>query len=452
MGQKLRPMSISTTTRKAGPFTGNGVTVSFPFAFKVFAAADVLVVRGELAASADSPLTLGTHYSVTLNSDQDTNPGGTVNWIGTPLSSAFTLTIGSKVASTQPATFTNLGRFYPRVLNDTLDRLTIVVQQLAEEVSRSVKVGFSGLVSPDELVSTITTAASTATAGATSAAASAGAALDAVTDAQDAITAANAAIAGALQKSGGTMTGALTLAGDADAPLKAVPKQQLDARSTGRLIAIRKFTAAESGASYTKSTGTRAIYIKQCAGGGGGGGSYATGGSQYSLGCSAGAGSYAEGWFDSGFDGAVLTIGSGGVAGTAAGNGGNGGTTSFGSLLSCPGGVGGIANGVVGSGGNWHQLGGAGGSIPTGPALLALPGGAAEPVWTAGSLGFRGRSGASPLGTSIAGNPSTGNGIDATVAANGYGVGGMGAFSGPSDVARVGGKGSEGVIFVYEFT
>lgn len=438
-------MSISTTTRKAGPFTGNGVTVSFPFAFKVFAAADVLVVRGEIATSADAPLTLGTHYSVTLNSDQDTNPGGTVNWIGTPLSAAFTLTIGSKVTSTQPATFTNLGRFYPRVLNDALDRLTIVVQQLAEEVSRSVKVGFSGLVSPDVLVSTITTAASTATAGAASAAASAGAALDAVTDAQ-------AAIAGAVQADGSVaMTAELTLAGNAAGALGAVPKQQLDAQSTGRLIAIRKFTAAESGSSYTKSLGTRAIYIKQCGAGGGGGGSYATGGSQYSLGCSAGAGSYAEGWFASGFDGAVLTIGSGGVAGTAAGNGGNGGATSFGSLLSCPGGVGGIANGVVGSGGNWHQLGGAGGSIPTGTALLALPGDAAEPVWTAGSLGFRGRSGASPLGTSIASKPSTGDGIDATVAANGYGVGGMGAFSGPNDAARVGGKGSDGVIFVYEF-
>lgn len=226
-------MSISTTTRKAGPFTGNGVTVSFPFAFKVFAAADVLVVRGEIATSADTQMTLGTHYSVTLNSDQDTNPGGTVNWIGTPLSSAFTLTIGSKVASTQPATFTNLGRFYPRVLNDALDRLTIVVQQLAEEVSRSVKVGFSGLVSPDQLVSTITTAASTATAGAASAADSAEAAFTAVADAQDAITAANAAIAGAVQADGSVaMTAELELAGDAAGALGAVPKQQAESIAT----------------------------------------------------------------------------------------------------------------------------------------------------------------------------------------------------------------------------
>jgi|GEM_PF-1283738 len=222
-------MSISTTSRKAGPFTGNGVTVSFPFAFKVFAAADVLVVRGEIATSAEVELTLGTHYTVTLNSNQDSSPGGTVNWIGTPLSSAFTLTLGSKVASTQPANFTNLGRFYPRVLNDALDRLTIVVQQLAEEVSRSVKVGFSGLVSPDELVDTITTAASTAATAAGEAAGSAEAAFLAVADAQDAVAAANAAIVGAVQKDGSVaMTGALVLPGNAVNALEAVPKQQAE--------------------------------------------------------------------------------------------------------------------------------------------------------------------------------------------------------------------------------
>jgi len=228
-------MSISTTTRKAGPFTGNGVTVAFPFTFKVFAVDDVKVVRGEIATAAELELTRGTHYSVTLNSNQDTNPGGTVNWIGTPLSSAFTLVIGSKVASTQPANFTNLGRFYPRVLNDALDRVTIVVQQLAEEVSRSVKVGFSGLVSPDELVNTITTAASTAASSAADAAAAASVAEGLVDAAQDAIDTANAASAGALQRSGGTMTGALVLPGDAASALHAVPKQQLDAVAAARM-------------------------------------------------------------------------------------------------------------------------------------------------------------------------------------------------------------------------
>lgn len=250
-------MSISTTTRKAGPFTGNGATASFPFTFKVFAAADLLVVRGEIATSAEVELTLGTHYSVTLNSNQDTTPGGSVNWIGTPLSSAFTLTIGSKVAMTQPASFTNLGRFYPRALNDALDRLTIVVQQLGEQVGRSVKVGFSGLVSPDELVNTITTAASTAAAAATDAAAAATTAVGLVDDAQVAIDAANAASAGALQKSGGTMTGALVLPGNAVNPLEAVPKQQAEAiASAAAASAVADRMRVSLAASQPTTSGT----------------------------------------------------------------------------------------------------------------------------------------------------------------------------------------------------
>lgn len=248
-------MSISTTTRKAGPFTGNGVQVSFPFAFKVFAVDDVLVVRGEIATTVEATLTRGVHYNVTLNTNQDTNPGGTVNWIGTPLSSAYTLVIGSKVASTQPANFTNLGRFYPRVINDALDRLTILVQQLAEEVSRSVKVGFSGLISPDELVNTITTAASTAAGAAADAAAAAGVAGGLVDAAQAAIDAANAASAGALQRSGGTMTGALTLAGNASANLQAVPKQQAESIAAQALADAEGYTDAAQTATEAKLFG-----------------------------------------------------------------------------------------------------------------------------------------------------------------------------------------------------
>ena len=38
-------MTISSTTRKAGPFDGNGVTTSFPFTFKVFNTSDITIVR-----------------------------------------------------------------------------------------------------------------------------------------------------------------------------------------------------------------------------------------------------------------------------------------------------------------------------------------------------------------------------------------------------------------------
>ncbi|KAH1282125.1 hypothetical protein KXX11_003928, partial [Aspergillus fumigatus] len=71
-------MSIASTTRKAGPFTGNSVTTAFPFNFKVFAASDLLVVQTDLSA-VETTLTLTTNYTVSLNANQDSNPGGTIN-------------------------------------------------------------------------------------------------------------------------------------------------------------------------------------------------------------------------------------------------------------------------------------------------------------------------------------------------------------------------------------
>lgn len=134
-------MSISSNNRKAGPYTCNGSTVSFPFSFKVFAAADVRVVLTD-PNGLESDLTLGTNYSVSLAADQDTSPGGAITTTATYTVGYF-ITLTSKLQYLQPVTLTNQGGFYPRVVNDALDRLTILVQQLAEAVARSLKTAIS---------------------------------------------------------------------------------------------------------------------------------------------------------------------------------------------------------------------------------------------------------------------------------------------------------------------
>jgi hypothetical protein len=130
-------MTISSQTRQAGPFTGNGATTAFPFAFKVFTAADLVVVRTDLSG-VDSTLVLGTDYSVALNADQNANPGGTIT-LPVALASGFKLTATSGLANLQPTDLTNQGGFYPAVINNALDRLTILVQQLANGLARSLK-------------------------------------------------------------------------------------------------------------------------------------------------------------------------------------------------------------------------------------------------------------------------------------------------------------------------
>lgn len=128
-------MSISSTTRKAGPFTGNDSTTVFPFAFKVFQAADLRVVQ--LEDGEEDDLTLDSDYTVALNADQDASPGGNVT-LSDALATGTTLVITSDIDALQPMELTNAGGFFPRVLNDSADRQVILVQQLGEKVSRTV--------------------------------------------------------------------------------------------------------------------------------------------------------------------------------------------------------------------------------------------------------------------------------------------------------------------------
>lgn len=120
-------MTISTSTRTAGPFTGTGALVSYPFVFKVFQTSDVLVLQTDTAL-VQTTLALGANYTVILNSDQNTSPGGTVTPL-TALPAGYLLNISSAVSSTQPASLTNAGGFFPKTIEDALDRLTILLQQ-----------------------------------------------------------------------------------------------------------------------------------------------------------------------------------------------------------------------------------------------------------------------------------------------------------------------------------
>ncbi|WP_232439443.1 hypothetical protein [Burkholderia ubonensis] len=127
-------------------------------------------------------------------------------------------------------------------------------------------------------------------------------------------------------------------------------------QAIGRLLNVRVFTSSQT---YNPTPGTTSIVVEMCGGGGGSGGSVATNASQ-SCATSAGShGSYAKARYTSNFSGLLVTIGSGGVAGGTSGKGGDGGTSSFGSLLTCPGG-----------GGAWS-------SAPTGGTITSSTGAAA---------------------------------------------------------------------------
>ena len=132
--------TVSTETRKAGPYAGNGVATSFAFAFKVFAKSD-LVITTATSAGVETIRVLDSDYSVSLNSNQDSNPGGTVTYpiSGSPLVAGNTLTIDSGVPRTQGVDLLTGGPFLPNVIENALDRSVILSQQVQRDLDRTIK-------------------------------------------------------------------------------------------------------------------------------------------------------------------------------------------------------------------------------------------------------------------------------------------------------------------------
>lgn len=147
-------MTISTESRKAGPYIGDGAQTQFPFAFKVFKEADIRVVVADTSTGHERELVLGRDYKVYLQTNQNTVPGGNVA-LSAPLDHSCKLVLLSRVPYLQPVEITNQGAFYPSVINNGLDRATIQIQQLAEIQARTLTypatiTGFNPQLPPPE--------------------------------------------------------------------------------------------------------------------------------------------------------------------------------------------------------------------------------------------------------------------------------------------------------------
>jgi hypothetical protein len=119
--------------------------------------------------------------------------------------------------------------------------------------------------------------------------------------------------------------------------------------NTGRLVAIRSLLTAGT-FTYFALAGTTFIVVTVVGGGGSGAGAGGSSGF-YAVGSGGASGSVAVSLLRAGFSGVTVVVGKGGAP-FAGGNGNAGGTSSFGSLLSAPGGGGGLTEaaptGVVG--------------------------------------------------------------------------------------------------------
>ena len=191
-------MAVNDIPRRAGPFTGNGVTTVFPFTFKVLAAEDVRVAVREDGTLAFVDLDPSTYTVAGAGEDE----GGSVT-LGAPLPSGDTLVILGDASYDQPLTLFNQGAYFAEDVMRALDRNTVLSQQLKEQVDRAVlspvdtetSAGFTEqlFTARDEAVAS----ASAASTSEDNAAASEGAAAGSASDANTAKEAAEAVIASA---------------------------------------------------------------------------------------------------------------------------------------------------------------------------------------------------------------------------------------------------------------
>lgn len=211
----------------------------------------------------------------------------------------------------------------------------------------------------------------------------------------------------------------------------------------GNLIAVRVFTATGT---YTPTAGTKFIVVEVQGGGGGGGGSSATGAGQLSGGVGGNSGSYAKSRITTAFSGVTITVGAAGAAGAVGAAGGLGGQSSFGALVTAPGGAGGASIAantppIIGSPSVNSSIA-SGGSISNHSSGYATPALLVSLVSAMPGSGACSLFGSGPVGS---GAPGGGGG-----AAN-YGCGGAGALTGASGSGFTGGAGAAGVVIVHEY-
>ncbi|HGH4637342.1 TPA: right-handed parallel beta-helix repeat-containing protein [Enterobacter bugandensis] len=117
-------MTVSTVVDH-NDYTGNGVTTSFPYTFRIFKKTDLTVSVINLDETI-SVLVLDTDYTVTNAGGYN---GGNV-LLTSPLASGWQISIARDLEPTQETDLRNQGKFFAEVHEDAFDKLTMLIQQV----------------------------------------------------------------------------------------------------------------------------------------------------------------------------------------------------------------------------------------------------------------------------------------------------------------------------------
>ncbi|EPE2947611.1 hypothetical protein ACSHM6_000515 [Escherichia coli] len=116
-------MTISTEVDH-NEYTGNGVTTSFPYTFRIFKKSDLVVQVVDLDENI-AVLALDTDYTVTGAGGYN---GGNVI-LSKALANGYKISISRELPVTQETDLRNQGKFFAEVHEDAFDKLTMLIQQ-----------------------------------------------------------------------------------------------------------------------------------------------------------------------------------------------------------------------------------------------------------------------------------------------------------------------------------
>lgn len=139
-------MTIETTAIKAVA-QGNGATTVWPFAFLIPADSDLVLTLVDIASGNETVISPVNYTTTGIGNEA----GGTVTYplSGSPLSSATSIVIERRLPLTQETDLLNQGAVYPQAIEDALDYLTMVAQQLQDQIDRAIVFSVADTVEVD---------------------------------------------------------------------------------------------------------------------------------------------------------------------------------------------------------------------------------------------------------------------------------------------------------------
>ncbi len=139
-------MTVSSTTVK-NSYSGNSSTTVFAYTFKIFADTDLQVIIRS-STGTETTKTLTTHYTVSGAGDAS---GGNVTFTsGNTPATGETVVIRRGVPQTQAIDYIANDPFPAESHEEGLDRATMTIQQMQEELNRSFKVSRTNSITTPE--------------------------------------------------------------------------------------------------------------------------------------------------------------------------------------------------------------------------------------------------------------------------------------------------------------